>query len=111
MIDMVSAAKPLVLVVEDEPDIARLIKATLERNGAMDVEVAASGDEALKAANDRTPDLVILDLNLPVLNGLEVCRILRSRPDTANTPVVMLTARAGESDRVGAVARLDHREA
>lgn len=100
MIDMVSAAKPRVLVVEDEPDIAGLIKATLERNGAMDVEVAASGDAALKAASERTPDLVILDLNLPVLNGLEVCRILRSRPNTAHTPVLMLTARAGESDRV-----------
>jgi two-component system, OmpR family, alkaline phosphatase synthesis response regulator PhoP len=100
MIEMVSPAKPRVLVVEDEPDIAGLIKATLERNGAMDVEVASSGDEALKAAHERTPDLVILDLNLPVLSGLEVCRILRSRPNTAHTPVVMLTARAGESDRV-----------
>ena len=100
MIELVHPPKPRVLVVEDEPDIAGLIKATLERNGAMHVEVAASGDEALKAAHERTPDLVILDLNLPVLGGLEVCRILRSRPNTAHTPVVMLTARAAESDRV-----------
>ena len=100
MIDIASPARPHVLVVEDEPDIAGLIKATLERHGAMVVEVAATGGEALEAAKERTPDLVILDLNLPVLNGLEVCRILRSRPNTANTPVVMLTARAGESDRV-----------
>ena len=59
-----------------------------------------SGDQALKLASEHPPDLVILDLNLPVLGGLEVCRLLRTRPATAKTPIIMLTARTTESDRV-----------
>ncbi len=94
------AAKTRVLVVEDEHDIAGLIRHTLERGGEMEVEVAASGDAALKAAVDQPPDLIVLDLNLPVLNGLEVCRLLRQRPATARVPIIMLTARTTESDRV-----------
>jgi len=94
------AAKTRVLVVEDEHDIAGLIRHTLERGGEMEVEVAASGDAALKAAADQPPDLIVLDLNLPVLNGLEVCRLLRQRPATARVPIIMLTARTTESDRV-----------
>jgi two-component system, OmpR family, alkaline phosphatase synthesis response regulator PhoP len=100
MIQSATAARSRVLVVEDEHDIAGLIKHTLERNGDMDVETIASGDEALKAVIERVPDLIILDLNLPVLSGLEVCRILRTRPNTARTPIIMLTARTSESDRV-----------
>ncbi len=91
---------PRVLVVEDEQDIAGLIKHTLERSGDGQVEIVSSGDAALRAVTERTPDLVILDLNLPVLSGTEVCRILRGRPATANLPIIMLTARTGESDRV-----------
>jgi DNA-binding response OmpR family regulator len=89
-----------VLVVEDEGDIAGLIRHTLERGGDMTVEVATSGDQALKAATEETPDLILLDLNLPVLGGLEVCRLLRSRPSTARVPIIMLTARTSEGDRV-----------
>ncbi len=89
-----------VLVVEDEQDIAGLIKHTLERGGEILVDTVGSGDAALKAVIDETPDLIILDLNLPVLSGVEVCRILRSRPGTARTPIIMLTARTSESDRV-----------
>ena len=89
-----------VLVVEDEQDIANLIKLTLERGGEMAVEIASSGDAALKAVDARTPDVIILDLNLPVLNGLEVCRILRSRGQTSRVPILMVTARTTESDRV-----------
>jgi DNA-binding response OmpR family regulator len=89
-----------VLVVEDEPDIAGLIKHTLERGGDLQAVIAASGDAALKAAIDRPPDVIVLDLNLPVLGGLEVCRILRTRPDTAHVPIIVVTARGGESDRV-----------
>ncbi len=89
-----------VLVVEDEQDIAGLIKHTLERSGELRVETVASGDAALKAVQEETPDLVILDINLPVLSGIEVCRILRSRPNTAHVPIIMLTARGTESDRV-----------
>jgi two-component system, OmpR family, alkaline phosphatase synthesis response regulator PhoP len=92
--------KMRVLVVEDENDIAGLVKHTLERSGDAVVEIAHSGDQALKMSSEQTPDLIILDLNLPVLGGLEVCRLLRTRPGTAKTPIIMLTARTTESDRV-----------
>ncbi|MGE0360632.1 MAG: response regulator transcription factor [Vicinamibacterales bacterium] len=89
-----------VLVVEDEQDIADLIRHTLERGGDIEVELAVSGDGALKACTEQPPDLVLLDLNLPVLNGLEVCRILRQRPATATVPIIMVTASASEGERV-----------
>lgn len=89
-----------VLVVEDEQDIAGLIKHTLERGGDIQASTVSSGDAALRAVGEQAPDLIILDLNLPVLSGIEVCRILRSRPATATTPIIMLTARTSESDRV-----------
>jgi two-component system alkaline phosphatase synthesis response regulator PhoP len=89
-----------VLVVEDEHDIAALIKHTLERSGEIQASIVASGDQALRSIAERPPDLIILDLNLPVVSGTEVCRILRARPETAHLPVIMLTARTAESDRV-----------
>ena len=89
-----------VLVVDDEPDIAGLIKHGLERGGDVEVEIVTTGDGALKSVTERTPDLIVLDLNLPVLSGLEVCRILRSRTATARVPIIILTARTSESDRV-----------
>jgi DNA-binding response OmpR family regulator len=89
-----------VLVVEDEADIANLVKHSLERDGDLSVEVAASGPEALERVAAEMPALIVLDLNLPVLTGFEVCRILRSRPATVRVPIIMLTARAGETDRV-----------
>jgi DNA-binding response OmpR family regulator len=89
-----------VLVVEDERDIAELIRHTLERGGDIEVEIAASGDAALKATAAQPPDLILLDLNLPVLSGLEVCRLLRGRPATKHVPIIMLTARTSENDRV-----------
>jgi two-component system, OmpR family, alkaline phosphatase synthesis response regulator PhoP len=92
--------KTRVLIVEDEQDIAGLIKHTLERGGDVEAETVGSGDVALKQVLDRPPDLIILDLNLPVVGGLEVCRILRARPNTARVPIIMLTAKTSESDRV-----------
>ncbi len=92
--------KTRVLIVEDEEDIAGLIKHTLERGGEIDAQTVDSGDAALKAVTDYPPDLIILDLNLPVIGGLEVCRVLRSRPATARLPIIMLTAKTSESDRV-----------
>jgi DNA-binding response OmpR family regulator len=89
-----------VLVVEDERDIAGLIKHALERSGEAQVDIVESGDTALRFVNDHAPDLVILDLNLPVLGGTEVCRILRAGPATARIPIIMLTARTGEAARV-----------
>ena len=91
---------PRILVVEDEHDIAALVKHTLERSGDAQVELVASGDAAIRAATETPPDLIILDLNLPVLSGGEVCRILRATPQTASVPIIMLTARTSESDRV-----------
>src|SRR5687767_6693815 len=91
---------PRVLVVEDEQDIAALIKHALERSGDAQVDVVGSGDTALRAVADRAPDLVILDVNLPVMSGTEVCRVMRARPDTAHVPIIMLTARTSEADRV-----------
>ena len=93
-------ARHRVLIVEDEQDIAGLIKHTLERSGDADAEVVGSGDAALRAVSAHPPDLIILDLNLPVLNGLEVCRILRGRADGRQVPIIMLTARTTENDRV-----------
>jgi DNA-binding response OmpR family regulator len=89
-----------ILVVEDEHDIAGLIKHTLERERGTCVEMVGSGDAALKAVAQQAPDLIVLDLNLPVLSGFEVCRILRSRPATRHVPIIMLTARTNEVDRV-----------
>jgi len=89
-----------VLVVEDERDIAGLIKHTLEREGTVRVDIAGSGDEALRLVSEQPPDLIILDLNLPVLNGLEVSRILRGRPESAQIHIIMVTARTTETDRI-----------
>ena len=95
-----ATGKTRVLVVEDERDIAELVKHTLERGGDIDVQIVGSGDAALNAAADEPPKLIVLDLNLPVLNGIEVCRLLRTRPATKAVPIIMLTARGTESDRV-----------
>ncbi len=95
-----SVTPPRVLVVEDEQDIAGLIKHTLERSGDASVEVVGRGDEALRSISGRQPDLVILDLNIPVISGEEVCRMLRQRPETRHLPIIMLTARTSESERV-----------
>jgi DNA-binding response OmpR family regulator len=89
-----------IVVVEDEEDVAQLISHALERTREFDLTIVAAGDAALKVTADAVPDLIILDLNLPVLDGMEVFRILRSRPTTAAVPVIILTARASEGDRV-----------
>jgi DNA-binding response OmpR family regulator len=89
-----------ILVVEDEPDIAELIKHTLERDSSLSVDIASAGDAAILRATQRPPDLVVLDLNLPVVSGFDVCRVLRSRPETQHVPIIMLTARTTEADRV-----------
>jgi two-component system alkaline phosphatase synthesis response regulator PhoP len=94
------AAQTRILVVEDEVDIADLIKHTFERSGEARVDIVTSGDAAVKAIADAQHDLVILDLNLPSIDGTEVCRLVRARPATATLPIIMLTARTGEADRV-----------
>jgi two-component system, OmpR family, phosphate regulon response regulator PhoB len=88
-----------VLIVEDEPDIRNLVVHHLTRDGFR-CRVAASGPEALARVRTATPDLVVLDLMLPEMDGLEVCRRLRADSATAAIPIIMLTAKADEVDRV-----------
>ena len=88
-----------ILIVEDEQDILQLVKHYLEKEGFRPV-TAMSGLEALKKVKEDKPDLVVLDLMLPEMDGLEVCKRLRSVPDTAMLPILMLTAKAEESDTV-----------
>ncbi len=91
--------KPKILVVDDEPDALELIQYNLKTAG-FDVVTAADGEEALKKARTTQPELIILDVMLPEVDGLEVCKTLRREPDTAGIPIIMLTAKAGEIDRV-----------
>jgi DNA-binding response OmpR family regulator len=88
-----------VLIVEDSPDIAELIKHYLDRAG-YDTTVHASGRDALVAARQSPPDLAVLDIMLPGMDGLQVCQALRSEPSTAAVPILMLTAKGEEADRV-----------
>jgi two-component system alkaline phosphatase synthesis response regulator PhoP len=88
-----------ILIVEDEQDIAQLLKHYLEKDG-FHVCLATTGLEALKLVPSEHPDLVILDLMLPHMNGLEVCKTLRHKPETALLPIIMLTAKNEESDTV-----------
>jgi DNA-binding response OmpR family regulator len=89
-----------VLIVEDEPDIAGLMKHALERTGDLDVEIVATGSAALKAVMEEPPSLILLDLNLPFMDGVEVCRLLRGRTSSSAIPIIMVTARTAEADRV-----------
>jgi DNA-binding response OmpR family regulator len=96
---MAPAASKKVLIVEDERDILHLVKHYLEKEGYR-VSTAATGAEGLKLAKAEHPDLLILDLMLPGMDGLEVCKRLRADQPTAALPIIMLTAKAEESDTV-----------
>ena len=88
-----------ILVVEDEADIRKLISYHLNQERFPVLE-AENGEDALDLVQKETPRLIVLDLMLPSLSGLEFCKIIRQTPETAQTPILMLTARAGEADRV-----------
>jgi phosphate regulon transcriptional regulator PhoB len=88
-----------ILVVEDEPDIAKLVSYNLVQE-KFKVLTAEDGEQALQVIQREKPNLVVLDLMLPGLSGIEVCKILRERAETAKLPILMLTAKAGEADRV-----------
>jgi DNA-binding response OmpR family regulator len=94
-----TSARPAVLVVEDDPDIAELVQFNLDRAG-FSVAVARDGERGLAEIRVRRPDLVVLDLMLPGIDGLEVCRQLRADERTRSIPIVMLTAKTEESDVV-----------
>jgi two-component system, OmpR family, alkaline phosphatase synthesis response regulator PhoP len=88
-----------ILVVEDDADIADLVKRYLLKGG-FEVDVRGSGRDALTAIASHPPDLLVLDLMLPQINGLEICRMVRSDEKTATIPIIMVTARGEESDRI-----------
>ena len=88
-----------IVIVEDDEDISESIRYNLEREGFR-VRVATTGEDALTLILDRPPNLILLDLNLPHMNGFEICRRLRAEAPTARVPILMLTARTGESDKV-----------
>ena len=90
---------PLVLIVEDEPAQAEVLRYNLEKKGYR-TSVAPAGEEALMLVEEEEPDLVILDWMLPDIAGIEICRQLKTRPKTRTLPVIMLTARGEEDDRV-----------
>ena len=90
---------PFVLVVEDEDALATLLQYNLDKEG-YEVALAGDGEEALILVDERQPDLVVLDWMLPKVSGIEVCRRLRSRPETRNIPIILLTARGEETDRI-----------
>jgi two-component system, OmpR family, alkaline phosphatase synthesis response regulator PhoP len=88
-----------IIIVEDDEDIADSIRFNLEREGFR-VRVAVTGEDALNLILNGPPNLILLDLNLPGMNGFEICRRLRAESTTAKIPIVMLTARADETDKV-----------
>jgi len=90
---------PLILIVEDEEPLAEMLRYNLDRAGFRTV-VAATGEEALSVCDVELPDLVVVDWMLPERSGIEICRALRSREATKKLPIIMLTARGEESDRV-----------
>ncbi len=96
---ILNMAKPKILIVEDDPDISELIHFNLEKAGYQTVR-AEDGEQALRLAQKHQPDLILLDLLLPGLNGLEVCRRLKRDPAMQHIPIMMVTAKGEEMDRV-----------
>ncbi len=90
---------PHVLVIEDEDALSALLQYNLDKEG-YSVTIAADGEEGLVVIDEKAPDLVVLDWMLPKVSGVEVCRRLRARPETRNLPIIMLTARGEETDRI-----------
>ena len=90
---------PRILVVEDEDALSTLLQYNLEKDG-YEVAIASDGEDALTQVAEQAPDLVILDWMLPKVSGIEVCRRLRQRTETRNVPIIMLTARGEETDRI-----------
>ncbi len=91
--------KGTILVIDDEKDLVELLRYNLEKEG-FDVIGAADGSSGMEIARDHRPDVIVLDLMMPGVDGLEVCRRLRAEPKTAAVPIIMLTAKSSEADRV-----------
>lgn len=88
-----------ILIVEDEPDIVKMLDYNLKKEGFR-ITSASDGREALRRVERDRPDIIILDLMLPEIDGLEVCKLLKQSPGTANIPIIMLTAKAQETDKI-----------
>jgi two-component system phosphate regulon response regulator PhoB len=91
--------QPLALIVEDEPALVTLLRYKLEREGFRVVD-SANGEEALLIVREQVPSLILLDWMLPTLSGIEVCRQIRRSPEHRRTPIIMLTARGEESEKI-----------
>ena len=94
-----SSVRPKILVVDDEPEAVELLEFNLKQAG-FSVIAATDGAQALNKARSALPSLIVLDLMLPEIDGLEVCKMLRRDPATARIPIIMLTAKAAEIDRI-----------
>lgn len=94
---------PKILIVEDEADLALMVRYNLEAEG-FNVATAASGDEATELMRENLPDLILLDWMLPGLSGIELCRRWRAREETARIPIIMITARGEEEERIRGLA-------
>ena len=92
-------AETKIMIVEDEEALATLLEYNLSKEN-FEVSLAGDGEEAILKVEEETPDLIILDWMLPKVSGLEVCRRLRAKPETRNLPIIMLTARSEEADRI-----------
>ncbi len=92
-------AKEKILIVEDEPDIVRMLEYNLKKEGFRTV-CASGGEESLRRVEREHPDIILLDLMLPEIDGLEVCRRLKQNPETSGIPVIMLTAKGRETDKI-----------
>jgi two-component system, OmpR family, phosphate regulon response regulator PhoB len=92
-----------ILVIEDEEPIQMLLRYNLEADGNR-VRVTADGEDTMMLIADERPDLILLDWMLPGISGIEVCRLIRARPETRNIPIIMLTARSEEAERVRGLA-------
>lgn len=92
-------SKRKVLIVDDEPSIIELLQLNLENNG-FEVIIAENGEDAIKLAFNNLPDVILLDLMLPGIDGYEVCKVIRANEDTGKVPIIMLTAKGDEADKV-----------
>jgi two-component system phosphate regulon response regulator PhoB len=94
---------PTILIVEDEADVALMLRYNLEAEG-FKVQTATTGDEAVERMREAIPDLILLDWMLPGLSGIELCRRWRAREETARVPIIMITARGEEEERIRGLA-------
>jgi len=91
--------KPFIVIAEDEQAVSELLRYNLESEG-YETAIASDGDEAMLLIDERIPDLMLLDWMLPKISGIEICRRVRTRQETANLPIIMLPARTEEADRI-----------